>query len=50
MLQVSDVYHPGLSTDPGHQVAKTQMKDFGGMICFGVKGGLQAATVLLEVW
>lgn len=36
---VSKVRYPGLASDPGHQVAKSQMKDFGGMLSFEVKGG-----------
>ncbi|WJZ03437.1 cystathionine gamma-synthase [Corynebacterium freiburgense] len=30
--QVAEVLYPGLSSFPGHEVAKRQMKDFGGMI------------------
>jgi cystathionine gamma-synthase len=36
---VTRVRYPGLTNDPGHQVAKTQMKDFGGMLSFEVRGG-----------
>src|SRR6202020_3054269 len=28
---VAKVRYPGLASDPGHDIAKTQMKDFGGM-------------------
>lgn len=31
---VSKVYYPGLKETPGHKIAKSQMKDFGGMISF----------------
>jgi len=36
---VSKVRYPGLANDPGHQIAKSQMKDFGGMLSFEVRGG-----------
>jgi cystathionine gamma-synthase len=36
---VLKVRYPGLADDPGHQIAKGQMKDFGGMLSFEVKGG-----------
>ena len=35
---VAKVRYPGLATDPGHEIAKTQMKDFGGMLSFEVRG------------
>lgn len=37
--KVEKVYYPGLETHPGHEIAKKQMKDFGAMISFEVKGG-----------
>jgi len=46
---VSSVYYPGLVNDPGHAVAKKQMKMFGAMITFDVKGGLEPAQHLVEV-
>jgi cystathionine beta-lyase/cystathionine gamma-synthase len=36
---VARVHYPGLPTDPGHALASRQMRDFGGMISFVVKGG-----------
>jgi cystathionine gamma-synthase len=36
---VADVFYPGLKTHPFHEVAKNQMKAFGGMLSFMVKGG-----------
>ncbi|MDZ4699503.1 MAG: cystathionine gamma-synthase [Rhodothermales bacterium] len=32
--KVGRVYFPGLPDDPGHEIAKKQMKDFGGMLSF----------------
>jgi cystathionine gamma-synthase len=40
---VSQVYYPGLSDHPGHQVAARQMKRYGGIVSFRVNGGEQAA-------
>jgi len=36
---VSHVYYPGLASHPGHEVAKAQMRDFGGMVSFQLEGG-----------
>lgn len=36
--KVDKVYWPGFDTHPNHLVAKKQMKDFGGMISFSLKG------------
>jgi len=34
---VANVYYPGLANHPGHELAKTQMRGFGGMISFDLK-------------
>src|SRR5437867_5496431 len=36
---VRRVYYPGLSGHPGHELARRQMRDFGGMISLSLKGG-----------
>lgn len=36
--KVQKVYWPGLESHPNHDVAKAQMRDFGGMISFVLKG------------
>ena len=41
---VSAVHYPGLESHPGHEVAKRQMKRFGGMISFQVKAGEDVAV------
>ncbi|NQW73042.1 MAG: cystathionine gamma-synthase, partial [Actinobacteria bacterium] len=41
---VVQVMWPGLAMHPGHEVAKRQMRDFGGMISFRVSGGEQHAV------
>lgn len=35
---IQDVYWPGFESHPNHTVAKSQMKDFGGMVSFTTKG------------
>lgn len=40
--KVELVNYPGLPTHPGHEIAKRQMRDFGGMISFEIKGGKEA--------
>ncbi|MBP3944004.1 cystathionine gamma-synthase [Sphingobacteriaceae bacterium WQ 2009] len=36
--KVEKIYWPGFETHPGHEIAKKQMKDFGGMISIVLKG------------
>jgi cystathionine gamma-synthase len=36
---IETVYYPGLPADPGHAIAKAQMRGFGGMVSFTVRGG-----------
>ncbi|MGB1307309.1 MAG: cystathionine gamma-synthase [Oceanihabitans sp.] len=36
--KVENVYWPGFETHPNHEIAKAQMKDFGGMLSFTTKG------------
>jgi cystathionine gamma-lyase len=40
---VARVYFPGLPSHPGHELARRQMRDFGGMISTSIKGGKEAA-------
>lgn len=37
--KVSEVYYPGLETHVGHDIAKAQMRGFGGMLSFALNGG-----------
>ena len=41
--KVARVHYPGLASHPDHALAKRQMKGFGGMMAFDLKGGLAAA-------
>jgi cystathionine gamma-lyase len=36
---IEKVYYPGLPQHPGHELAKRQMRDFGGMISIRIRGG-----------
>jgi len=36
---IEAVYYPGLRTHAGHEIAQSQMKGFGGMLSFRVRGG-----------
>lgn len=46
--KVEKVIYPGLESHPQHDLAKKQMKGFGGMISFFIKGGLKEARIFLE--
>ncbi len=42
--KVKEVYFPGLENHPSYEIAKKQMKDFGGMVSFKLKDETQKAT------
>lgn len=47
--KVSKVYWPGLESHPNHEVAKRQMKDFGGMLSFTLHGdSLEEAKAVIS--
>jgi len=46
--QVNTVNYPGLPSHPDHELAKKQMKDFGGMLSFELKGGLDAGIAFMR--
>lgn len=46
--QISWLKYPLLPSHPQHQIAKKQMKDGGGIVCFELKGGLQAGRTFLD--
>lgn len=46
--EVERVLYPGLPTHPQHELAARQMRCFGGMISFTLKGGLPEARRFLE--
>jgi len=41
--RVERVHYPGLASHPDYKLARQQMKAFGGMLSFDVKGGIAAA-------
>jgi cystathionine gamma-synthase/cystathionine gamma-lyase len=43
--KVGKVYYPGLPDHPGHDLAKKQMRDFGGMLSFELKGDIYEEAV-----
>jgi methionine-gamma-lyase len=46
--KVKRVFYPGLKTHPQFNLAQSQMNGFGGMVCFELKGGLSAATKVMD--
>jgi len=44
--KVARVFYPGLASHPQHELAKSLMSGFGGMMSFVVKGGDDAATAM----
>jgi len=46
--KVEKVMYPGLPSHPQHKLAKQQMRGFGGMISFVIKGGFPLAQSFLE--
>jgi methionine-gamma-lyase len=46
--KINWVMYPGLTTHPQHELASKQMKKFGGMITFEVKGGRKAGEKLMN--
>jgi cystathionine beta-lyase/cystathionine gamma-synthase len=46
--QVERVHYPGLASHPQHGLGARQMRGFGGMISFVVRGGRPAADALLK--
>jgi len=45
---VERVVYPGLPSHPQHTLAKKQMKGFGGMITFYLKGGMEESRIFLS--
>ncbi len=47
--KISKVYYPGFKDHPNHDIAKKQMRDFGGMVSFDlVKNDFEAAQEILK--
>jgi methionine-gamma-lyase len=46
--KIEQVYYPGLASHPQHDIARKQMKSFGGMLAFAFKGGLQDGITMMN--
>jgi len=46
--RINRVFYPGLEDFPGHEVAKRQMKGFGGMVTLDIKGNSADATRVVD--
>ncbi|MCA9550166.1 MAG: cystathionine gamma-synthase [Myxococcales bacterium] len=46
--KVEKVIYPGLESHPQHAIAKKQMRRYGGMISFVIKGGMDASRRFLQ--
>lgn len=45
---VAAVHYPGLDSHPGHEIAKRQMRGFGGVLAFSLKGGYEAMRTVVD--
>ncbi|MFL0268761.1 trans-sulfuration enzyme family protein [Candidatus Clostridium radicumherbarum] len=45
---VEKVYYPGLKSHIGHEIAKKQMRGFGGMMSVDLKGGIYSARIVMN--
>ena len=45
---VKRVFYPGLKSHSGHEIARRQMKGFGGVVSFELKGGASATSRFLK--
>ncbi len=45
---VDRVYYPGLTSHPSHEIAKKQMKTFGAMMSADIRGGIDAAAIVMD--
>jgi methionine-gamma-lyase len=46
--KVAWIRYPGLEDHPQYELARTQMKGFGSMMSFGLKGGYDAGKKLMD--
>ncbi|MBV9946812.1 MAG: aminotransferase class I/II-fold pyridoxal phosphate-dependent enzyme, partial [Myxococcales bacterium] len=46
--KVERVYYPGLPSNPTHKTAQAQMRGFGGLLSFVVRGGMGAGSRLVD--
>jgi len=46
--EIERVFYPGLPSHPDHEIAKSQMTGFGGVVSFVAKGGLEGARHVVD--
>jgi methionine-gamma-lyase len=46
--KVAKVYHPGLASHPQHSLAKKQMRGYGGVVSFEIKGDFEKTVRFVE--
>ena len=46
--KIDRVYYPGLESHPTHEIAKKQMRGFGGMMSADIKGGMDAVRTVMN--
>jgi cystathionine beta-lyase/cystathionine gamma-synthase len=46
--EVTKVYYPGLPSDPGHALARTQMSDFGGVLSFDLDADKERTWAFID--
>ena len=46
--QVEKVYYPGLPDDPGHALARRQMRDFGGVLSFDLRANTERTWAFVD--
>ncbi len=46
--KIAQVYYPGLENHTGHEIAKKQMRGFGGVLSFELEGGYENVKTLLH--
>jgi len=46
--KIDRVYYPGLESHPTHEIAKKQMRGFGGMMSADIKGGMDAVRIVMN--
>jgi cystathionine beta-lyase/cystathionine gamma-synthase len=46
--EVASVFYPGLPSDPGHELARKQMSDFGGVLSFDLHAGKDQTWAFID--
>lgn len=46
--KIDRMYYPGLESHPTHEIAKKQIRGFGGMMSADIKGGMDAVRIVMN--